>query len=216
MSRLSWPCLWMLVHLTVCDAEAGAAVQHAQKESPDDYWQHLNLMWLLSPHSVWLPNGAVRTAVRHRLGLSLLHADHRCKRYVCQRHNALRNCWGSLARQAGWHASIEQTVPLAVDSTSDRITKQCDLVLSAPGGARCRPHPHALQRTASAKYAQYRVSAGGSLPFGEQFLALHGDAIRLAERLLSDLAQRFILQGDCAGGAVYRAHGIVYSTLSAT
>eukprot|EP00971_Amphidinium_carterae_P070678 1397664-Amphidinium_carterae.1 len=54
-----------------------------------------------------------------------IHASDCCRSYVCQRHNVLRNYWNFCA--AG-RVACQQSVP-------KRITKQCDLVLFAPGGA---------------------------------------------------------------------------------
>eukprot|EP00971_Amphidinium_carterae_P146958 2912366-Amphidinium_carterae.1 len=121
--------------------------------------QRAALCWFHTPRGMFMPNPALRTALRTRLALPLMRPSltcqytpatsqrlcghpldvyashcHTCSRGpIKYRHDAIKTAWASLLRQAGWHVTVEQTVTLA--TSGSQPTKKADLVTISPGGA---------------------------------------------------------------------------------
>eukprot|EP00971_Amphidinium_carterae_P252141 5006178-Amphidinium_carterae.1 len=105
---------------------------------PGAVGQRLNLSWYTAARGQFLAAAPLRTGLRRRLGLPVhagahlcayvgvttgvactsavdpygQHAQHCCNALRIARHHALRDAWRSVALLAGWHAAVEQYVPL--------------------------------------------------------------------------------------------------------
>ena len=120
------------------------------------------------------------------------------------RHNAIRDAWASLLKQAGWTVRLEQLVPTATGH------KRADLVATGPQGEDIAvdimviacpdvldpPHAH-LQASASAKASRYHVFPNCRLPNGALFIPLIMNA---TVPFLDHYAMQFFLRlYQCAG-----------------